>query len=181
MDNVLRTRIDDLEFSTRVHNALGAMKVETVFELVQMTESELMRSPNLGRKSLFEIKDTLAGQGLTLGLKFDLASEESTVPYRASKTYNDYVRESTARRVRFLENASRSGLASADVLLGRMYLEGLGVDADFRKARHYFVRAARRGNRLGFWNLAVMYRIGYGVRRSEAKVVRWVKAWEIQA
>jgi len=178
MDNVLRTRIDDLEFSTRVHNALGAMKVETVFELVQMTELDLMRFPNMGRKSLFEIKDTLAGRGLTLGLKFDAMPEDEAQAPKASRTYNEHLNKSASRQVRFLENASRSGLASADVLLGRMYLEGLGVDVDFRKARHYFVRAARRGNRLGFWNLAVMYRIGYGVRRSEAKVARWVKCSE---
>jgi hypothetical protein len=179
MDNVLRTRIDDLEFSTRVHNVLGSMKVETMFELVQMTETDLMRFPNMGRKSLYEIKDKLAECGLTLGLKFDAMPEcDQDKSARQHRSYNEHLRESASRRVRFLEKASRDGVASADVLLGRMYLEGLGVDVDFRKARHYFVRAARRGNRLGFWNLAVMYRIGYGVRRSEAKVDRWVKCSE---
>jgi hypothetical protein len=181
MDSLFKTRIDDLEFSTRVHNALGAMKVETMLELVQMTEQELMRSPNLGRKSLYEIKDTLAGYGLTLGLKIDpVASNEQAAP-RAAKTFNEYVCESVARRVRFFEKASRDGCASADNLLGRMYLEGVGVRPDFRKARHYFIRAARRGNRLGFWNLSLIYRIGYGIRRSEAKANRWMQAWEVRA
>ena len=93
------------------------------------------------------------------------------------KALDQLICKSIAGRVQFLERASRDGYTSADIHLGRIYLEGAGVPTDFRKARVYFARAARRGNWLGYWNLAVIYRVGYGVRRSEAKALRFHCAW----
>ena len=74
--------------------------------------------------------------------------------------------------------ASTAGNASADVHLGRMYLEGVGVRTSFRKARVYFIRAARS---LGYWNLAVVYQTGYGVRRSKTKASRYLRLWNRHA
>ena len=66
IDSELRTRIEDLAFSTPVHNALGAMKVETMLELVKITEHELMLSPNLVKKSLSVIKHALAMNNISV-------------------------------------------------------------------------------------------------------------------
>ena len=54
----------------------------------------------------------------------------------------------------------------------------MGVPRDYRKARVLFIRAARRGCRLGDFNLALIYRIGYGVRRSLAKAERLMRRYE---
>lgn len=63
----LKRTIDDLELSVRSSNCLKAENIYLVGDLVQRTETELLRTPNLGRRSLGEIKDALAARGLTLG------------------------------------------------------------------------------------------------------------------
>lgn len=62
--------IHDLDFTVRTENCLKAEGIVTVYDLVQYTDSMLIKTPNLGRKSLNEIKDVLSNRGLSLGMQF---------------------------------------------------------------------------------------------------------------
>lgn len=61
--------VSELEFTVRTDNVLKAIGVLTVYDLVQKTERDLMKVPNMGKKSLNEIKDVLESKGLHLGMK----------------------------------------------------------------------------------------------------------------
>ena len=63
--------IDDLELTVRSANCLKAESISYIGDLIQRTENELLKTPNLGRKSLNEIKEVLAAHGLTLGMKLE--------------------------------------------------------------------------------------------------------------
>jgi DNA-directed RNA polymerase subunit alpha len=67
----LQTKIEEMDFSVRTSNCLRREGITTVGELIQRTESDLMRIRNFGRKSLQEIKDKLAGMGLELATESD--------------------------------------------------------------------------------------------------------------
>ncbi len=67
---ILSKSIDHLELSVRSNNCLRSAGIEKIYELVQKTEEELLKTKNFGRKSLSEIKETL--QELGLGLNIDL-------------------------------------------------------------------------------------------------------------
>ena len=69
-ENLLRS-VDELELSVRAANCLQAANIRFIGELVQRTESDMLKTKNFGRKSLREIKDLLAGMGLSLGMKID--------------------------------------------------------------------------------------------------------------
>jgi len=71
VDPVLLRPIDDLELTVRSANCLKAEHIYFVGDLIQKTEQELLKTPNLGRKSLNEIKTVLAAHGLSLGMKLD--------------------------------------------------------------------------------------------------------------
>lgn len=71
IDPVLLRPIDDLELTVRSTNCLKAENIYYVGDLVQKTEVELLKTPNLGKKSLTEIKDVLASKGLSLGVKLE--------------------------------------------------------------------------------------------------------------
>lgn len=71
IDPILLRPVDDLELTVRSANCLKAEQVYYIGDLVQKTESELLKTPNLGKKSLTEIKDVLASHGLTLGSRLD--------------------------------------------------------------------------------------------------------------
>ncbi|MFW6380056.1 MAG: DNA-directed RNA polymerase subunit alpha [Halorhodospira sp.] len=71
IDPVLLRPIDDLELTVRSANCLKAESIHYVGDLVQRTEVELLKTPNLGKKSLNEIKETLAEHGLELGMQLD--------------------------------------------------------------------------------------------------------------
>lgn len=60
--------IDDLEFTVRTANSLKAVNVFRIGDLLPWNDEQLLETPNLGRKSLGEIKDVLASRGLTLGM-----------------------------------------------------------------------------------------------------------------
>ena len=60
--------VSELEFIVRTDDALKSIGVLTVYDLVQKTERDLMKVPNLGKKSLNEIKDVLKSKGLHLGM-----------------------------------------------------------------------------------------------------------------
>ena len=67
MDPDLLRKVDDLELTVRSANCLKAEGIERVGDLIQRTETDLLRTPNLGKKSLTEIKAVLAEHGLKLG------------------------------------------------------------------------------------------------------------------
>jgi len=71
IDPVLMRPVDDLELTVRSANCLKAENIYYIGDLIQRTENELLKTPNLGRKSLTEIKEVLAARGLTLGMKLD--------------------------------------------------------------------------------------------------------------
>ena len=71
VDPVLLRPIDDLELTVRSANCLKAESIHYVGDLVQRTEVELLKTPNLGKKSLTEIKEVLASHGLSLGMRLD--------------------------------------------------------------------------------------------------------------
>ena len=68
--NLLRP-VDDLELTVRSANCLKAENVYYIGDLIQRSENELLKTPNLGKKSLTEIKDILGTYGLSLGMKLD--------------------------------------------------------------------------------------------------------------
>ena len=63
--------MDELELSVRSANCLQNANIRHIGELVQKTESEMLKTKNFGRKSLKEIKEILAEMGLSLGMKLD--------------------------------------------------------------------------------------------------------------
>jgi DNA-directed RNA polymerase subunit alpha len=71
IDPVLLRPVDDLELTVRSANCLKAENIYYIGDLIQRTETELLKTPNLGRKSLNEIKEVLASRGLTLGMKLE--------------------------------------------------------------------------------------------------------------
>ena len=71
VDPILLRPVDDLELTVRSANCLKAEDIYYIGDLIQRTETELLKTPNLGRKSLNEIKEVLASKGLTLGSKLE--------------------------------------------------------------------------------------------------------------
>ena len=71
IDPILLRPVDDLELTVRSANCLKAENIYYIGDLIQRTENELLKTPNLGRKSLNEIKEVLAARGLTLGMKLE--------------------------------------------------------------------------------------------------------------
>jgi DNA-directed RNA polymerase subunit alpha len=71
VDPILLRPVDDLELTVRSANCLKAENIFYIGDLIQRTEIELLKTPNLGRKSLNEIKEVLASRGLTLGMSLE--------------------------------------------------------------------------------------------------------------
>ncbi len=71
IDPILLRPVDDLELTVRSANCLKAEAIFYIGDLIQRTETELLRTPNLGKKSLNEIKDVLASRGLSLGVRLE--------------------------------------------------------------------------------------------------------------
>ncbi len=71
INEVLNRSVDELELSVRSYNCLKNANIQTISDLVQKTEAEMLRTKNFGRKSLNEIKEILQGMGLQFGMKFD--------------------------------------------------------------------------------------------------------------
>jgi len=71
VDPILTCPVDDLELTVRSANCLKAENIYYIGDLIQRTETELLKTPNLGKKSLTEIKDVLASHGLSLGMKLE--------------------------------------------------------------------------------------------------------------
>ena len=71
--------VEELELSVRSYNCLKNADIRTIRELVQKTESEMLRTKNFGRKSLSEIKELLASMGLSLGMHLDAPADAESV------------------------------------------------------------------------------------------------------
>ncbi|MEY4960354.1 MAG: hypothetical protein RL610_533 [Pseudomonadota bacterium] len=90
VDPVLLRPVDDLELTVRSANCLKAENIYYIGDLIQRSESELLRTPNLGRKSLNEIKEVLATHGLSLGMKL-----ENWVPVNLEKSNKEISHEAS--------------------------------------------------------------------------------------
>jgi len=71
MNEVLNRSVEELELSVRSYNCLKNANIQTIGELVQKSEAEMLRTKNFGRKSLNEIKEILGNMGLALGMRMD--------------------------------------------------------------------------------------------------------------
>ena len=71
IDPILLRPVDDLELTVRSANCLKAESIYYIGDLIQRTEVELLKTPNLGKKSLTEIKEVLASRGLALGMRLE--------------------------------------------------------------------------------------------------------------
>ncbi|MDO4436073.1 MAG: DNA-directed RNA polymerase subunit alpha [Cardiobacteriaceae bacterium] len=71
VDPILLRSVDDLELTVRSANCLKAENINSIGDLVRRTEYELLKTPNLGKKSLNEIKEVLAANGLELGMDIE--------------------------------------------------------------------------------------------------------------
>jgi DNA-directed RNA polymerase subunit alpha len=71
IDPILMRPVDDLELTVRSANCLKAENIYYIGDLIQRTEVELLKTPNLGKKSLTEIKDVLGTHGLSLGMRLE--------------------------------------------------------------------------------------------------------------
>jgi DNA-directed RNA polymerase subunit alpha len=71
IDPILLRPVDDLELTVRSANCLKAENIYYIGDLIRRTEVELLKAPNLGKKSLTEIKDVLASRGLSLGMRLE--------------------------------------------------------------------------------------------------------------
>jgi DNA-directed RNA polymerase subunit alpha len=79
MNEVLNRSVEELELSVRSYNCLKNANIQSIGDLVQKTEAEMLRTKNFGRKSLNEIKEILQGLGLGFGMKID-AQGRITLP-----------------------------------------------------------------------------------------------------
>jgi len=83
MNDVLNRSVEELELSVRSYNCLKNANIQTIGDLVQKSEAEMLRTKNFGRKSLNEIKEILSGLGLGFGMKFD-PQGRITMPVQSS-------------------------------------------------------------------------------------------------
>jgi DNA-directed RNA polymerase subunit alpha len=82
----LNRSVEELELSVRSYNCLKNANIQTIGELVQKSEAEMLKTKNFGRKSLNEIKEILSSMGLSLGMKID--EQGNAVPTQASTVGN---------------------------------------------------------------------------------------------
>jgi DNA-directed RNA polymerase subunit alpha len=80
----LNRSVEELELSVRSYNCLKNANIQTIGELVQKTEAEMLKTKNFGRKSLNEIKEILTSMGLSLGMKIDEQGNAVPTPQSTS-------------------------------------------------------------------------------------------------
>jgi DNA-directed RNA polymerase subunit alpha len=87
--------VEELELSVRSANCLQNANIKYIYELVQRTESEMLKTKNFGRKSLNEIKDILGEMGLSLGMKLDgfVAPSHASKPVETAAEHIEEVDE----------------------------------------------------------------------------------------
>jgi DNA-directed RNA polymerase subunit alpha len=86
MNEVLNRSVEELELSVRSYNCLKNANIQTIGDLVQRTEAEMLRTKNFGRKSLNEIKEILGSLGLGFGMKVDSQGRVIGGPQTSSDT-----------------------------------------------------------------------------------------------
>jgi DNA-directed RNA polymerase subunit alpha len=84
MNEVLNRSVEELELSVRSYNCLKNANIQTIGDLVQKTEAEMLRTKNFGRKSLNEIKEILSGLSLSFGMKIDASGRLIAPPGTSS-------------------------------------------------------------------------------------------------
>ncbi len=82
----LNRSVEELELSVRSYNCLKNANIQTIGELVQKTEQEMLKTKNFGRKSLNEIKEILASMGLSLGMRIDERGQAVPTPQVAQES-----------------------------------------------------------------------------------------------
>jgi DNA-directed RNA polymerase subunit alpha len=90
MNEILNRSVEELELSVRSYNCLKNANIQTIGELVQKTEAEMLRTKNFGRKSLNEIKEILANMGLSLGMRIDAHGRLVAPPAQPAGMMTDY-------------------------------------------------------------------------------------------
>jgi DNA-directed RNA polymerase subunit alpha len=90
INEVLNRSVEELELSVRSYNCLKNANIQTIGELIQKTEAEMLRTKNFGRKSLNEIKEILANMGLSLGMRIDAHGRLVAPPQSSGMTPQDY-------------------------------------------------------------------------------------------
>ena len=90
MGEQLNRSVEELELSVRSYNCLKNANIQTIGELVQKTEAEMLRTKNFGRKSLNEIKEILANMGLSLGMRIDAHGRLVAPPQQPGGALQDY-------------------------------------------------------------------------------------------
>jgi len=78
LTQTLMKSVDELELTVRSYNCLKNANIESIADLVQKTEAEMLKTKNFGRKSLSELKDKLAELGLSFGMKVKLDKKQPT-------------------------------------------------------------------------------------------------------
>src|SRR5579872_124723 len=86
----LNRSVEELELSVRSYNCLKNANIQTIGELVQKTEAEMLKTKNFGRKSLNEIKEILANMGLSLGMRIDAHGRLVAPPPQAGGVPPDF-------------------------------------------------------------------------------------------
>lgn len=81
--------VEELELSVRSANCLQNANIKYIYELVQRTEAEMLKTKNFGRKSLNEIKDILSSMGLSLGMKLDGFTPPTSPPKPADSDVDE--------------------------------------------------------------------------------------------
>ena len=113
MNEVLNRSVEELELSVRSYNCLKNANIQTIGDLVQRTEAEMLRTKNFGRKSLNEIKEILSNLGLGFGMKFD--AQGRLVPAPAARSLPHYGGPSPISRTK---SPSRTRLRSKSCATG---------------------------------------------------------------
>lgn len=90
MNEVLNRSVEELELSVRSYNCLKNANIQTIGDLVQKTEAEMLRTKNFGRKSLNEIKEILGSLGMTFGMKPDASGRLVAPTGAAAMSLDDY-------------------------------------------------------------------------------------------
>jgi DNA-directed RNA polymerase subunit alpha len=90
MSEILNRSVEELELSVRSYNCLKNANIQSIGELVQKTEAEMLRTKNFGRKSLNEIKEILANMGLSLGMRIDAHGRLVSPPQQPGGALPDY-------------------------------------------------------------------------------------------
>lgn len=153
----LNILVADLPLSTRSLNVLAATGITTLQQLASQTSNDLLRSPNLGRKSLAEIEAILAGYDLSLGTHFPEPEQTSSsqTQQRRTASITAAARISTCQQnaYRWYCELEEQGCPSASNLLGYMHFWGKGTSQSNNMAIKHFKLAADMGHPLATRNL----------------------------